>query len=131
MYKLIQAERLAGREGKSFMDIFKEKVVYGAAANMAGMIGIYDIINVGREGITVIRELDTALTEMRKVSDETVSSLERFQNISFDLADDVGTTAKQIQNSTADWMRLGEAMSEASESAQVSNIPIFLPFLTA
>lgn len=122
MYKLIQAERLAGREGKSFMDIFKEKVVYGAAANLAGMIGIYDIINVGREGITVIRELDTALTEMRKVSDETVSSLERFQDVSFDLADDVGTTAKQIQNSTADWMRLGEAMSEASESAQVSNI---------
>ena len=122
MYKLIQAERLAGREGKSFMDIFKEKVVYGAAANLAGMIGIYDIINAGREGITVIRELDTALTEMRKVSDESLSSLERFQGISFDLADDVGTTGKQIQDSTASWMRLGEAMSEASESAQVSNI---------
>lgn len=122
MYKLIQAERLAGREGKSFMDIFKEKVVYGAAANLAGMIGIYDIINAGREGITVIRELDTALTEMRKVSDETVSSLERFQDVSFDLADDVGTTAKQIQNSTADYMRLGESLDEATESARVANI---------
>lgn len=122
MYKLIQAERLAGREGKSFMDIFKEKVVYGAAANLAGMIGIYDIINVGRQGITVIRELDTALTEMRKVSDESISTLKEFQGISFDIADTIGTTAKQIQNSTADWMRLGYSISEASALAENSNI---------
>ena len=122
MYKLIQAERLAGREGKSFMDIFKEKVVYGAAANLAGMIGIYDIINAGREGITVIRELDTALTEMRKVSDETVSSLERFQKASFDLADSIGTTALEVQNSTADFMRLGYTLEEASKLSQDANI---------
>ncbi len=74
------------------------------------------------KNIRIVHELDTALTEMRKVSDETVSSLKAFQDVSFDLADDVGTTAKQIQDSTADWMRLGEAMDDASKSAQVSNI---------
>lgn len=122
MYELIHAERLAGREGKSFMDIFKEKVVYGFAGQLATSFGIYDVINVLREGVTVVREFDTALTEMRKVSDETVSSLERFQDVSFDLADTVGTTAKQIQNSTADYMRLGESLDEATESARVANI---------
>lgn len=67
-------------------------------------VGFYEIWAQIRQGITVIRELDTALTEMRKVSDESVSSLKEFQKVSFDIAGSVGTTAKQIQNSTADWM---------------------------
>ena len=117
------AEREAGREGKKFWDIITDKALYGQAAQLAGYyLSLTDFIRYGQEGIQIVRELDTALTEMRKVSDESLSSLERFQGISFDLADDVGTTAKQIQDSTASWMRLGEAMSEASESAQVSNI---------
>lgn len=121
--KVAVAEREAGREGKRFFDIISDKALYGQAAQLAGYyLSLTDFIRYGQEGIQVVRELDTALTEMRKVSDETVSSLERFQDVSFDLADNVGTTAKQIQNSTADWMRLGEAMNEASESAQVSNI---------
>ena len=85
-------------------------------------MGFYEIIAQLRNGINVIRELDTALTEMRKVSDETVSSLKNFQEVSFDIADAVGTTAQQIQNSTADWMRLGESMKEAAKSAEVANI---------
>lgn len=120
--ELTESERLAGREGKRFLDILSDKRLYGLAGQLASYFSFYDLVNLGRDGITVIRELDTALTEMRKVSDETVTSLERFQDVSFDLADDVGTTAKQIQESTASWMRLGEAMSEANESAQVSNI---------
>ena len=121
--KVAVAEREAGREGKRFIDILSDKALYGQAAQLAGYyLSLTDFIRYAGEGIQTIRELDTALTEMRKVSNETVSSLERFQDVSFDLADNVGTTAKQIQNSTASWMRLGEAMSEASESAQVSNI---------
>ena len=82
----------------------------------------YRIIGYIKEGITVVRDLDTALTEMRKVSDETVESLKNFQDVSFDIAKSVGTTAKQIQNSTADFMRLGESLEQAAESAKVANI---------
>ena len=85
-------------------------------------VSYYRIIAIIRQGITYIKELDTALTEMRKVSDETVSSLKEYQDASFDVAKSVGTTAKQIQDSTADWMRLGESMEEAAESARVANI---------
>ena len=59
---------------------------------------------------------------MRKVSDESVKSLKEYQYTTFDVADAVGTTAKQIQNSTADYMRLGESIEDAAESARVSNI---------
>ena len=107
---------------KSLLDTVKDKAWYGWAAQLAGMFSFYDVINAAKSGINVVRELNTALTEMRKVSTETVQSLEQYQSTTFDTADAVGTTAKQIQNSTADWMRLGESMSQAAESAKDSNI---------
>ena len=38
------------------------------------------------------------------------------------MANQVGTTAEQLQQSTADWLRLGESFDEAKKSAQVSNV---------
>lgn len=120
--KIYNAEVEAGRAGKSLWDTFKTSRLHQIVAQMAGMFGIYDVINLGKEGFNVVRELNTALTEMRKVSDETVQSLKDYQATTFDTADAVGTTAKQIQNSTADWMRLGESLDEASESAKTANV---------
>mgnify|MGYP000967082760 FL=1 len=120
--KIVNAEELAGRAGRSFFDTLKNSGFHQIAAQMAGMFGVYDVINLGKEGFNVVRELNTALTEMRKVSDETVQSLKDYQATTFDTADAIGTTAKQIQNSTADWMRLGESMNQAAESAKGANV---------
>ena len=120
--KIYNAEVEAGRAGRTLWDTLKNSGFHQIAAQMAGMVGIYDVINLGKEGFNVVRELNTALTEMRKVSDETVQSLKDYQATTFDTADAVGTTAKQIQNSTADWMRLGESMNQAAESAKDANV---------
>ncbi len=120
--KIVNAEELAGRAGRSFFDTLKNSGFHQIAAQMAGMVGVYDVINLGKKGFNVVRELNTALTEMRKVSNETVQSLKNYQATTFDTADAVGTTAKQIQNSTADWMRLGESMDQAAESAKDANV---------
>lgn len=114
--------REAGEEGKKFWDVVKEKAWYGAASQIGMAFGVNDIIRYGQNAINVVRELDTAYTEMRKVSDETEQSLKNYQKTTFDTADAVGTTAMQIQNSTADFMRLGEAMDDAAESARTANI---------
>ena len=92
------------------------------ATYLLSFVGFYEIWGAIRQGVTYVRELDTALTEMRKVSDETITSLREFQEASFDIADSVGATAQVVQNSTAEWMRLGESLEQAAESAQVSNI---------
>ena len=92
------------------------------ATYLLSFVGFYEIWGAIRQGVTYVRELDTALTEMRKVSDETTQSLREFQEASFDIADSVGATAQVVQNSTAEWMRLGESLEQAAESAQVSNI---------
>lgn len=120
--KIVNAEELAGRAGRSFFDTLKNSGFHQLAAQMAGMFGFYDVINLGKEGFNVVRELNTALTEMRKVSDETVQSLKDYQATTFDTADAVGTTAKQIQTSTADYMRLGESLDVAAESAKTANV---------
>lgn len=120
--KIYNAEVEAGRAGRTLWDTLKNSGFHQLAAQMAGMFGFYDVINLGKEGFNVVRELNTAFTEMRKVSDETVQSLKDYQATTFDMADAVGTTAKQIQNSTADWMRLGESMNQAAESAKDANV---------
>lgn len=120
--KIYNAEVEAGRAGRTLWDTLKNSGFHQIAAQMAGMVGVYDVINLGKEGFNVVRELNTALTEMRKVSDETVQNLKDYQATTFDTADAVGTTAKQIQNSTADWMRLGESMNQAAESAKDANV---------
>lgn len=120
--KIYNAEVEAGRAGRTLWDTLKNSGFHQIAAQMAGMVGVYDVINLGKEGFNVVRELNTALTEMRKVSDESLQSLKNYQNTTFDTADAVGTTAKQIQNSTADWMRLGESMNQAAESAKDANV---------
>lgn len=120
--KIYNAEVEAGRAGRTLWDTLKNSGFHQIAAQMAGMVGVYDVINLGKEGFNVVRELNTALTEMRKVSNETVQSLKNYQATTFDTADAVGTTAKQIQNSTADWMRLGESMDQAAESAKDANV---------
>lgn len=120
------AEELAGRAGKNFFDILASKSYYGFIGQMQSYlsmyVGFYGMMNSFRNGLSTVRELNTTLTEMRKVSEETIQSLKNYQNTTFDVANAVGTTAKQIQNSTADWMRLGESMSEAAESAKDANI---------
>lgn len=120
--KIYNAEVEAGRAGRTLWDTLKNSGFHQIAAQMAGMVGVYDIINLGKEGFNVVRKLNTALTEMRKVSDESLQSLKNYQATTFDTADSVGTTAKQIQNSTADWMRLGESMNQAAESAKDANV---------
>ena len=120
--KIYNAEVEAGRAGRSFFDTLKNSGFHQIAAQMAGMFGFYDVINGLKQVASTIRELDTAYTEMRKVSDESAQSLKNFQKESFSTADSVGTTALAMQDATATWMRLGESLDDAKESAKDATV---------
>ena len=92
------------------------------ATYLASFVGFYEIWGAIKQGFTYVKELDSALVEMKKVSDESTASLKEFQKASFDIADSVGSTGKEIQNSTADWLKLGYAMEDASELAKTTAI---------
>lgn len=120
------AEELAGRAGKNFLNILASKSYYGFIGQlqsyMSMYVGFYGIMNSIKSGLSTIRELDTSLTEMRKVSDETVQTLKDYQKESFNTADAIATSGLQMQNSIADWQRLGYSIKEANELAKNSNI---------
>ena len=113
--------KATGKTGDSLGTKIKKKFK-DVAAYFATYVSIQDAIQVIRQGFETIKEYDIALTEMNKVSDESIQTLKEFQKESFDLANTIGTTAQQIQNSTADWMRLGESLEDAKQSAQDANI---------
>lgn len=88
----------------------------------ASFLNPYQIIGYVRQGIEVVKELDAAMTEMRKVSNDTRESLEAFSNESFSMAQQIGSTAKQIQNSAADFMRLGYTLQQSASLSKDANI---------
>lgn len=83
---------------------------------------LYEVWDILKQGGAIIKELDDALTEMNKVSDEPLSKLQQYQKESFSIASEIGTTGAQIQQSTADFLRLGEDFNQAKESAKAANV---------
>lgn len=117
-FRVVEME--AARAGKTFFGQVGQRLKDMNAKFIAQYFSIMDIIRYFRSMISTITELDTALTEMRKVSDESLTTLKEYQKTTFDTATALGTTAVQIQQSTADWMRLGESMEEAAKSAKAA-----------
>lgn len=111
-----------GQAGKGFLDTIKDKAWYSWAAQLGTMFNLWSVINGIKRGVESVKELNTALTEMRKVSDESEQSLRNYQQTTFNTANEIGSTALQLQQSTADWMRLGESMDQAAESAKDATI---------
>lgn len=116
-----QTAKEAGHTGETFMSMLTQRFK-SLGAYLLSFVSFYEVVGVFKEGINIVHELDDALTEMQKVSDESLSSLKEYQKTTFDTANNIGTTAQQLQVSTADWMRLGESLQEASQSAQTANV---------
>lgn len=110
-----------GEKGASFIDKVKARF-QSLGAYLTTFVSFYQVVNVIREITNSVREFDDALTEMRKVSNESVDTLKDYQKQSFDMAKSIGTDALSLQNSTADFMRLGQTLEEAKDSAMSANI---------
>lgn len=69
-----------------------------------------------------VKLIDSAMTELKKVTDETDASYNNFLSDASSRAKEIGTTIDGLVSSTADFARLGYSMSEATELAEVANI---------
>ena len=79
---------------------------------------IYKAINEVQKGIQYVRDIDIALTELKKVTDETEESYDKFLKTAAKTADKVGSTIKEVVSSTADFARLGYSMEDAAQMAE-------------
>lgn len=85
-------------------------------------ISLYDVINRFKQGVQYVREIDSALTELKKVTDETEETYERFLDTASKTASKVGSTIKDVVSSTADFARLGYSLQEAAKMAESAQI---------
>ena len=76
--KIYNAEVEAGRAGRSFFDTLKNSGFHQLAAQMAGMFGFYDVINLGKQAFSTVKELDYALVDLKKTTAMNSSELEQF-----------------------------------------------------
>lgn len=108
------AEIRAGRAGRSFFDTLKNSGFHQLAAQMAGMFGFYDVINLGKEAISTIVSLDDALVDLKKTTAMNSTQLEDFYYDANDVAKQMGVTTEEIITQASAWSRLGYSSQEAA-----------------
>ena len=104
-------------QGKQFISSIK-----GKFAELTRYITLMDFIQKGlkfvKSGISAVVDINTAMTELKKVTDETTESYNTFGKTAGKIAVDIGSTRKDITNSTADYARLGYSMDDATQLAK-------------
>lgn len=120
--KIYNAEVEAGRAGRTLWDTLKNSRFHQIAAQMAGMFGVYDVINLGRQAISTIVDLDDALLDLKKTTSMSSTELNNFYYSANDVAKQMGVTTKSIIDQASAWSRLGYSSNEqATEMAKLSS----------
>ena len=108
--------------GNSFYTSFIKQLKSANAQFFATYFSFMDIIRYVREMVTTITEIDSALTELRKVSDASTSRLVQNFEKSADTAKDLGASISDVISATADWARMGYDVTAAEELARVTTL---------
>lgn len=84
------------------------------------------VINAFQQGLRQVYQnvvdIDSAMTELKKVTDETSGAYSKFLSEAGDRAKAVGSTVSNIVNATADYARLGYNLDDAKTLADVSAV---------
>ena len=84
------------------------------------------VINAFQQGLRQVYQnvvdIDSAMTELKKVTDETSGAYSKFLSEAGDRAKAVGSTVSDIVNATADYARLGYNLDDAKTLADVSAV---------
>lgn len=104
---------------ETFLEGFKRKLSeitrYFSASSL-----IFKFFNEFKKGIQYVKEIDAALVELRKVTDETEEEYDEFLNTASKTADRLGSTISAVTEATATFAKLGYTMEMASEMAEAA-----------
>lgn len=96
----------------------------GLADKFSSWLTVSQVIMLAYRGIkqmvTNVIELDTAMTELKKVTDETDETYRRFLNNATERSKELGATISDTVNATADFARLGYGIEDASTLADAA-----------
>lgn len=120
--KIYNAEVEAGRAGKSFFDTLKNSGFHQLAAQMAGMFGFYDVINGLKQVAYTVIDINTQITELAKVSEQTSKQIYSDFDSYADIAKEVRGTISDTIAATADWSKNGYSIPDSKQLAEISQL---------
>lgn len=103
--------------GQKLSRLFKEH--FQTAIAMAGVAMVKQGL---REVYDNVVEIDDAMVELRKVTNESENAYSQFSDRAAKTARDLGASISDYISATADWSRLGYNMPDAEELARVSTL---------
>ena len=113
-YKVKSAlQEFASSVGNKFKELGRYLLSFGSFYRIWGTI---------RQGVTYVREIDSALTELKKVTDETDASYDKFLQDMSKTGSVIGATVSNLTTMAAEWARLGYSMEEAGKLAESTAI---------
>lgn len=110
-----------GLETESLIDKF-EKLFGTHLSTMITMAALHKVREGMREIYQNVVQIDTAVTELRKVSEYAGKSLEEYMGRAAEQAQKLGVSISDYINSTADWKRLGYSDEDAENLATYSTL---------
>lgn len=120
--KIVNAEELAGRAGRSLKDIFQTSRLHQMVAQVAGMFSFYDLINLGRQFASTVTDINTQITELAKVSEQSSKQIYADFDSYADIAKEVRGTISDTIAATADWSKNGYSIPDAKQLAEISQL---------
>ena len=118
--KIQMAARDAGEETQSMFGTIGNRLKDMNAKFIAQFLSWQDMIRYARELASNVVAIDSALTELRKVSDASTERLSQSFEKSANTAMELGQSIEHVINVTADWSRLGYDVDAAEELARVT-----------
>lgn len=106
---------------ESFFNELKGKFKSIGAYLMASF-SFQEVFQQLRKGVQYVREIDSALTELKKVTDETDTAYDKFLQSMSKTAGVVGSTVSDLTTMAAEWARLGYSIEEAGKLAESTAI---------
>ena len=89
-------------------------------------VAYYGLMRAIANGIETVKDLDTALVDLRKVTDETEASYARFADTAFETARNLARTGEEVIQATTNFARMGYSMQEslglATEALELTNV---------
>ena len=121
-YAELRAEsKKLGLESKNLLDVF-EKLFGQHLSTMITMAALHKMQDALRIVYQNVVEIDTALIELRKVSELSGKSLEKYMGRAAEQAQNLGVSISDYIGSTADWKRLGYSDEDAENMATYSTL---------
>ena len=111
----------SGSLGKGVFATLKDNMT-----SLSPLFGMGAMINTAIRGLkdmySNVVNIDSAMTELKKVTDETDSAYSSFLTNASKRSVELGTTITDYVNSTANFARLGYSMADATQLSEVANI---------